>query len=237
MKVTAYGICHSISYLLVYHHFRYFFLGKLENCTLEAWNVIFLIGLILGILGARIMKCLEGHFSWREMPQIYRGGLSSYGSWYICLYYIWLVSRFYQIDTIALLECITVSTSIISIFVRLGNYFNNELPGIYLPTWEMRYPSQLHNMVTEGILMTIIYHSLMDTIGRGYIYLVVSTVYPFIRFINEYFKEDEIIVPHWYRQWFPRKLKFAQFQSVCFSIVSLLTFRAMGYFGRHPLPG
>lgn len=92
------------------------------------------------------------------------------------------------------------------VFGRLGNFFNKELFGRVitdesgafaqsigiLVNGELRYPSQLFEALTEGIIVFMILLCLMRFLHRaGYLLVCYGVLYALMRFMCEYFREAD----------------------------------------------
>lgn len=91
------------------------------------------------------------------------------------------------------------------VFGRLGNFFNHELFGRVIETdgisakigilvnGELRYPSQLFEAFSEGILVFLILFWLMRYVKKpGALLVAYGMLYSLARFICEYFREADV---------------------------------------------
>lgn len=221
MQINVYGCLFSLGGMISYQLFKHLTFNKI-NMSINDFNYIFIILVIVCIFGGRLMKYMKGYFSFERFPQIYKGGLVSYGALYMGLLYLWLIARIYNVDKLLLIEAAAVSSSLQHIMIRAGNYFNNELKGKYTDFLNRRYPIHLQRIITEGFIMGSIAWWYIDTIGEGYIYLIYANLYPLVRIFNEIFTEDDNVMPIWYKKYFYKYISYPNFQAVCLCLVSNL---------------
>lgn len=214
MRINLYGCCFSIGVMAFHFIFKHYFLNKMVHITTEDWSYICTIGVISSIIGGRIMKYVKGYFSLNKLHQIYKGGLVSYGAFYVGLIYCWFIAKIYNESEILFIESVILSKTVIHGTIRLGNYFNNELGGRYIHLINRIYPLQIHRVITEGFIMGGILWYHVDTIGTGKIYLLFANVYPLIRIFNELFTNDDLVMPNWYKKYCYKYLSYPNFQAL-----------------------
>ena len=110
------------------------------------------------------------------------------------------------------------------IIVRLGNYLKDELGGIYSPYLKCSHPSQIYELVTEGIIESFILWSLYHHLGRGIIFILMPIIYGIFRTLCERFKVEDDGMPNWFRRSLHKYIKFVHFQCICLPIVFFIVF-------------
>ncbi len=128
--------------------------------------------IVLGtLIGARL-----GHVFFYEWPvyqndlgrifKVWEGGLASHGGVLgiliaIYLYSRWVLKKFPEFSLISLLDCIVVPSGLVACFIRIGNFFNQEIMGppttmpwgiIFEDPWDggpivPRHPTQLYEAI------------------------------------------------------------------------------------------
>lgn len=223
MKINVYGICHSIGSFITYYIFQSMFLNKFSQIGTH-WDLIAMGLLFFSLLGSRLMCLFQNDINWKDFLKINQGGLSGFGSYYMGIIYLWLISYIYGENPLMLMECMALATSPYMIFVRFGNYYKGELGGQYSVRWKCNHPSQIYQLLSEGLLISIILWSLHDTLGNGYIFMATSIFLCIFRFISESFKKEEGGVPIWYQKTFYKYLRLARFQAIMFPIIFYLVY-------------
>lgn len=224
MRINVYGIAQAIGIFMMYHLFNYFFIDKFSNIKRHDWELILICGVFSGIIGGRLMCLLQNDIDLKNVHKIRQGGVSIFGAYYFSLLYLLFISHIYNVDTILLIECMMLSTCPHNIMVRIGNYFNNELGGKYSTFLKRRHPSQIYQLLSEGVLLNMILWSLYKSVGQGMIFIIMPTLYGIFRFICEFFKEEDPGMPYWFRYSLYKYMRFAQLQAICFPLVLSIVF-------------
>jgi len=206
LHIYYYGVCFALGLALTYgltkRHLRE---KKLPVETLDDLTVFIVIGLILG---ARL-----GHvffYEWdfyrehlAQIPLLWKGGLSSHGGILGTLagfgFYFW---RNPSKDWRSYADSIAVSSPLMIVFIRLGNFFNSEILG--RPTdmpWGVtferidsvsRHPSQLYEMTLGLVLLALLtwaWNKGKNTRQPGFFTGLFFFLYGLGRFDLEYFKD------------------------------------------------
>lgn len=96
--------------------------------------------IVLGtVVGARLGHVFfydwpRYHDNWLEIFKIWEGGLASHGGVVgvllgVYLYYRFILNKFPSITLIGLLDCGVIPASLVAFFIRVGNFFNQEILG------------------------------------------------------------------------------------------------------------
>jgi len=189
----------------------------------------FAVYVVIGtVLGARI-----GHFLFYEHPsrylrnplgvlKVWEGGLASHGAVVgiliaIIVFQYWVRKIAPKVNWIVLLDLISVPTALAGCFIRLGNFFNQEIAGTVTSVpWAIifghpfdgsipapRHPVQLYEalfyLLTFGFLWFLSKNSkILFRKGRliGVFFLLIFT----FRFFVEFYKEKQsslLLSDHW----------------------------------------
>lgn len=207
LKVHWYGLMYLIAFALVWLLGRYRIKKGMLDITLKRFEDLIFYGVLGVILGGRLGYVLFYQPSFYlthplEIFSIWDGGMSFHGGLLGVLLAMYMFARkenktFFEIaDFIAPLVPLGLACG------RLGNFINGELWGRPSDVpWAMifpgagdlaRHPSQLYQMMLEGILLFII---LWFFSGKkrpvGQVSAVFLIGYGFFRFIAEYTREPD----------------------------------------------
>ena len=175
--------------------------------------LIYVLYLFTGVIvGARLFHTIfYNPMPFLEVFQFWKGGLSSHGAILGALGMTYLYS---EKDFWKLADISTMGIAFAGIFVRLGNYFNNEIVGRLSSNG--RYPVQLYeSLMSVGISLSLIYLYIKEKfkVGSGLLFWWFILVYSLIRFFLEFFKEYMV---------FTFGLTMGQRISLVFFVVSVL---------------
>lgn len=234
IEVSWYGIMYVVAFAIVYYLVRYRIRTEKIRISLETVQDFFpwaIVGLLLGArLGdvfiydweyfqnhlSEIFLPFDIHNHWRYIG-IY--GMSYFGG------LLGLIISFYafcRVKKIRLLEFSNLFAPAVPIayaFGRLGNFINGELWGrateipwgMYFPadfTGRLRHPSQLYELLLEGILLFIILWPLRKfKFPVGYLTAFYLIGYGLSRFTAEFFRMPD-------NNWFFLSLTFGQWLSI-----------------------
>lgn len=193
-----------------------------ENNSLDALEGIATYIFVGTILGARIGHCLFYDFSYylhnpleillpiKKFGDSYRfvgfQGMASHGGTIGVIFSIWLYCKRTKTDYLWLVDRLSIAVPISAGFIRLGNFMNSEIFGKPTNgTWGVifqhydsipRHPTQLYEafgyFLISAILMYI-FKRRSQSIDNGYIFGLFLTLLFMVRFIVEFYKENQII--------------------------------------------
>lgn len=159
--------------------------------------------IIAGLIGARLGYILfyQPLFYFnnpKEIIFINHGGLSSHGMTLGLIAVIFLLFKLKRIDK-KMIDLLIIPIPIIAAFIRLGNFFNNEILGrtTNLP-WAVdgRHPVQIYELIICFIIFTALYF-IYRKLGSKLPALFITCLFVFLyfstRFIIELFKEFQIL--------------------------------------------
>ncbi len=168
LKIRWYGLMYVLgftaSYFLVLKQIRHFSYKALEPCF-ENLNLVLIISVVIG---GRLGYVLFYNFSYflqhpLEIPATWTGGMSFHGACIGCLVGGYLYTKKNKLDFWKCADIYVVTVPIGLGLGRLGNFINGELFGRTSSVpWAMvfpgggpqsRHPSQLYEMVLEGVLL------------------------------------------------------------------------------------
>ncbi len=216
-NIYWYGILFAISLLVGWYIAnnivkRLNILGYLK-LTLNEFDSFLFLGLIIVIVFSRLGHVLFYEFQFYksnplEIFMIRNGGLAFHGGLIGLILYTYIYCKRKQISWLFLSDILSISASAGLITGRLANFFNQELVGkvwaskygVVFPLVDTfpRYPTQLYEALTEGLLaffIQIIYLNIngWKSFGTGKYSLIFCIVYSSSRFIIEFYKDVEEI--------------------------------------------
>ena len=184
-----------------------------SNFTLNEFDSFLFIGLIIVIISSRLGHVLFYDFQFYknnplEIFMIRHGGLAFHGGLLGLIVYVYLYCKRKNISWLLLLDILSISASAGLITGRLANFFNQELVGkiwaseygVVFPLVDTfpRYPTQLYEALTEGLLaffIQILYLNInkWKSFGTGRYAVIFGITYSTSRFIIEFYKDVEEI--------------------------------------------
>lgn len=221
--MNVYGICHSIASFMTYYIFKHYFLDNFKHIQ-NYWDTIALGLLLSCIFGARLMSLLQNDIKRASFMSIHQGGISGFGAYYLGLSFLIVIAHIFDENKLKLIESMALSSSFYMVLIRFGNYYKGELYGRYSNYLGKRHPSQLYQLITEGLLISLLLWSQKHTLGQGFILSLLGVSLGTCRFICEFFKENEGGIPNWYNG-YVKYIKWAQFQAILFiNVMHLMSY-------------
>jgi phosphatidylglycerol:prolipoprotein diacylglycerol transferase len=138
--------------------------------------------------------------------RIWEGGMSFHGGLIGVLVVIWIYSRKLDISLLTLGDCVAPLVPIGLGLGRLGNFIGQELWGRPTNSWVgmifpndpqklVRHPSQLYELLLEGVLLFIILIIVAKKPRSiGFISGLFLALYGIFRFIVEFYREPDISI-------------------------------------------
>jgi len=138
-----------------------------------------------------------------EMFKIWKGGVSIHGGVFGGVLGGWIFCKRKNIKFYDLADVFLVPLSFGIIFGRIGNFINQELYGriTNLP-WGVkfdnvegiRHPSQIYEAIAHLALFIVLFKLLKNkNLRSGFVFWSFITLYSFLRFFAEFFREAKII--------------------------------------------
>ncbi len=136
IQVTWYALCIVMGILVAF----LFSIpsAKHLNISIDDLSLGLCLGVIIGIIGARLYYCL---FSWDQykdepitiLTEIHNGGLAIHGGILAAFIFVLLFCKLKKIPFLDLAEIVAIGFLIGQIFGRWGNFFNQEAHGGLVP--------------------------------------------------------------------------------------------------------
>lgn len=203
-----YGLMYALTFIIAYLFLQYSRKGKeLELDSNQKDN--FLIAAILGIIiGSRLGYVLLYNFNFYlanplKIFALWEGGLSFHGGLIGTVLVIWLFTKYYKVSFLKIGDLAALITPIGIFLGRIGNFINAELYGrvansfcLYFPTdpQNCRYPSQLFEAATEGLLTFILlywYSRRYPQARPGILGAAFLILYSLARISMEFFRQPD----------------------------------------------
>lgn len=213
ISVYWYGILFALS-LTIAWFFMNSIVKKTADLHYSSMTVNQLDKFMLGAIITTVITGRLGHVLFFE-PSYYlhnpldimmlrNGGMSFHGGLMGMLVYTWMYCKKNHVPTLFLGDALCFSTSVALITGRLANFVNQELVGkVWASEYGVifkavddfpRYPTQLYEALTEGLLTFIILSIILrnkgwKSMGTGIYTAVFCIIYSSCRFAIEFFKD------------------------------------------------
>lgn len=206
LQVRWYGLMYILGFAASYFLVKYQIRKKRINLGIDL-NDIFLYIMLGLIVGARL-----GYIIFYNLPYyldyplkifaVWEGGMSFHGGLIGAILCGLIYLRIHKADFWTFADLIIVTAPIGLGLGRLGNFLNGELYGrITDVPWAMvfpqggglpRHPSQIYEIILEGILLFLILWWLKDyKLKRGTLFCLFFILYSSFRFIIEFFRAPD----------------------------------------------
>jgi len=231
ITVRWYGIMMAICLICGFLFWKQLAKKYMSKTQIIESYLLFIIGLFIG---ARLFHALVYNFNYFytnpiKIFYLWQGGLSSHGAIIGGTLAGYTYCKKENLSPGYVSDLATIPVAFAIGFVRIGNFFNQELVGriITLP-WavninnESRHPVQLYesakNFFIFGILLTL--HQIKSVkLPEGSLYWLFIFLFSFLRFFTEFFKDYLI---------FSSGLTMGQWLSIVFMVPSgIMLFRLM----------
>lgn len=216
-QIHWYALCFLVAWAAAFHGTLYFEKKHKagELMSRDMWQSLFWWLLFGGFLGARLGFVLfyEPYFFWQHLSQIFIPydfvehtwtqirGMSFHGGVIgVGLTLLWW-SRTRNMGVWNITDRLAVVAPLLAIFGRLGNFFNQELPGrITTMPWGMhfpgeivlRHPSTLYALLGEGVLLFLwMVYWRKRVVRPGILTCVYLSSYAVVRFVLEFWRQPD----------------------------------------------
>ena len=215
-----YGLLFACGFIISMRVLKKIF--KTENLNDNAYEALFIYGILGIFVGARLGHCLFYDFDYysKNLLEIilpikktlnggYKfigyAGLASHGGTIGLIFSLYLYSRKYKIQYLKVLDLIALVAPIGATFIRLANLMNSEMIGN--PTkmpWAFifkkidnipRHPAQLYEAISYLIIFLIvftIYKTKKIKLGEGFYFGLVITLIFLMRILIEFVKINQV---------------------------------------------
>ena len=195
IEVRWYGIFVTLGMVtaVLYTFFRATRIGVKTDNLLD----LSLFTIFFGVLGARLYYVITyGGYTFREIFQIWNGGLAIYGGIIGGILAIFGVCRYKKMNFLGMIDCIGPGVMIAQAIGRWGNFFNGEAYGglvekgsaLYFMRMGL-YPNDLQSGMAY-VHPTFLYESLWNVVG----FVLINLFYKKKKFDGE--------IAFWYLAWY-----------------------------------
>ncbi|WP_444550904.1 prolipoprotein diacylglyceryl transferase [Candidatus Magnetomonas plexicatena] len=207
LQVRWYGLMYLIGFVLSYLIVQKEVKRRKIAIKPEDVENLYVYLILSLVIGARAGYVLFYNLSWYinnplSVFALWQGGMSFHGGFVGCLTGTYLFCRARKLDFIVISDIVSITVPIGLGLGRLGNFINGELYGRVTDVpWAMvfpgggpmpRHPSQLYELLLEGVLSFVILWSLKDRIKkRGLTISMFIFLYGVFRFTVEFFREPD----------------------------------------------
>ena len=202
-----------VGYVLGYHILKARIRKGYHNVPLEEADG-YITHIIIGmLLGARLVYVFVYNWDYYslhpgEILALWSGGLSFHGAMLGMIVASWLYARKYSIPLHSMLDSLAIGAAPALFFGRIGNFINGELYGRPTESWVgmvfptdpeklPRFPSQVFQGLTEGLLLFIVLCVLQriyvnrGKLKHGMVGAWFVAGYGIFRFIVEYTRQPD----------------------------------------------
>jgi len=206
LQVRWYGLMYILGFAASYFLVKYQIRKKRIDLGIEL-NDIFLYIMLGLIIGARLGYTVFYNFPYYldyplKIFAIWEGGMSFHGGLIGAIFFGFIYLRLHKADFWSFADLIIVTAPIGLGLGRLGNFLNGELYGrVTNVPWAMvfpqggglpRHPSQIYEIILEGILLFLILWWLKDyKLKKGTLFCLFFILYSAFRFFIEFFRAPD----------------------------------------------
>ena len=204
-----YGLMYLLSFIFAFFFLRWYSQKeKIKYTPDELMDLLFYVFIGM-LLGARVFHFVI--YSWSTLVQdpwaffkIWQGGMSFHGALIGIVVAVLLFARHRRTDPWVIGDLLVLPGSLMLALGRIGNFINGELFGRQTDVpWCMvfpqggpvcRHPSQLYEMLGEGVLLFILLWLVRKSSARhsGVVFALFLIWYGMIRFVIEFWREPEM---------------------------------------------
>lgn len=207
LQVRWYGLMYLIGFVLSYLIVQREMKRRKTGIKPEDVENLYVYLILSLVLGARLGYVLFYNLSWYinnpwSVFAVWQGGMSFHGGLVGCLTGAYLFCKARKLDFVVVCDIVALTVPMGLALGRLGNFINGELYGRVTDVpWAMvfpgggpmpRHPSQLYELLLEGVVSFVILWSLKDRIEkRGITISLFVFLYGVFRFTVEFFREPD----------------------------------------------
>ena len=205
-EIRYYGLFFVLGFVITY--FMLIYLAKKRQLPLTKDDISdFLLYEIIGIiLGARIIYVLVYNLKFYiinplHILAIWQGGLSFHGGLIGAVIAGFIFCRKKKINFYELADIVVIPLALGLALGRIGNFTNGELYGrITNVSWAFkfpnvegfRHPSQIYASLKNLFIFIVLWNAKNIKLPRGFLFWLFVTLYSFLRFVVEFFREPDI---------------------------------------------
>ncbi len=204
-EIHYYGLFFVLGFIIAY--FMLIYLAKKRQLTLTKEDIsdFLLYGILGTIIGARIFYVLFYNLNFYftnplHIFAIWQGGLSFHGGLIGVIIAGFIFCRKKKIDFYELADITVIPLALGLALGRMGNFINGELYGrITNMPWAFkfphvegfRHPSQIYESLKNFFIFIVLWNAKNMKLPRGFLFWLFVTLYSFLRFVVEFFREPD----------------------------------------------
>lgn len=204
-EIRYYGLFFVIGFVIAY--FMLIYLSKRKELKLTKEDISdYVLYVIIGtILGARFFYVIFYNLpvylsNPLQIFAIWQGGLSFHGGFIGAILAGILFARKKKIDFYDIADLTVIPLALGLALGRIGNFTNQELVGrITNVPWAFkfqniegfRHPSQLYESLKNLVIFFTLWNLKDKKLPKGFLFWSFATMYSFLRFIIEFFREPD----------------------------------------------
>ena len=204
-EIRYYGLIFVLGFVIAYFMLNYLAKKRQLNLTKEDISD-FLLYIIIGtVAGARIFYVFIYNLNFYvanplQIFAVWQGGLSFHGGLIGAIFAAIIFAKKKKIDFYDLADISVIPLALGLALGRIGNFTNGELFGrITNVPWAFkfpdaegfRHPSQLYASLKNLLNFTVLWNLKNYNFPKGFIFWSFITMYAFLRFIVEFFREPD----------------------------------------------
>lgn len=210
--VRWYGLLFVLGLLISQYILIYIFKhdGK-ERKLVEDLTIYVVLGTIIGARLGHVLFYDAGYYLSHpgEILQIWKGGLASHGGAIGIIISVFLYARKYKLSALWIFDRLVIVVCFTGACIRMGNFMNSEIIGkitsvpwgvkfmrAYPPEMalDFRHPAQVYEAIYCILLMLLLLYlwkNFGPKLNNGFLFGVFMAVLFTLRFIDEFFKENQ----------------------------------------------
>jgi phosphatidylglycerol:prolipoprotein diacylglycerol transferase len=206
--IRFYGIVYALGFLWVTHVLsKKAERGKIKNLTSEKAVDLVTIGMIAGLIGARLIHVISEFSLYQnnllDVFAVWKGGLGFHGGLIGGIGAMYLYCRKHKINLLDILDTISVPLALVTAFGRVANFINSEHLGFpSSQPWCVvfqriddvcRHPVQIYESITQVAIFGILLFAGTRKHKRGMITGLYLVSYAIFRIITDFFRETHAV--------------------------------------------
>jgi len=208
LEIRWYGLLYALGVLVAYWYARSEIKAGRFKTTLEDFETGFVWIVVAMVLGARLFEVMVYNPVYyftnpAKIFAVWEGGLSFHGGLIGAAIAAWYWCRRKNVAFLHLADVLVVPAALAQAFGRLGNFFNQELPGrpwngpwaviSTLVDEQPRHPVQIYEIVYNLVIFGTLWMLRKKELPTGSLFALFFMLYGIARFVVEFFKTPEVM--------------------------------------------
>lgn len=208
LQIRWYGLLYALGVLAAYWYARNEIKAGRFKTTLEDFETGFVWIVVAMVVGARLFEVMFYEPAYylanpAKILAVWEGGLSFHGGLIGAALAAWYWCKRKNVPFLHLADVLIVPAALAQAFGRLGNFFNQELPGrpwtgpwafVYtLVDEQPRHPVQIYEIFYNLVIFGTLWMLRTKRLPTGSLFALFFVLYGIARFIVEFFKTPEVM--------------------------------------------